>query len=329
MASFLDLPAEIRNRIYECYFDANLTFTRAPEGLEPPNTGETEVVELPRTDFSFNLRLTCLQIYIETHGMWAPQVHLHFLHPRFMFMKFLEMEKRDVKNLRRITVSNLDSFDPKLFGFPSLDLDPTSRAARLERTGYGLAFSLEQTNNLNLDELTVVETHLPSTSVGIQNPYSRVDDVFEDLLRHSEGWKKLFFNTSLSVRLLTVGIVPPSLPIGYPQRFTNWLLERDGDDSGAFVELFDVGLPATEAEEVFEEDDDQADEADDATEAMDITDETETATDVPIQTWRRLPIQPVRDLLDASEIDDERVEAFDPLDPRNMLIVATRGKKQA
>lgn len=210
----LMLPWELRDEIWTIFFNS----TRLSFGLRyTPRHGERLVRPAPN---SLAILRVCQQIYEETYDMWIQRVLFNFEDPQTMLNRLSELPDHTVAKIRHLRLCGspmmryLKGFDDLMYRQESI-------------------FHLVPA--LRLDCLTVLAIA----------PAAPEYDAITNLVNRGNGWKELRYIT-LSSRMLGFG---PSRSHAardtgdirrqpQPRFWNKKLLNRDGEDSGASVQIY-------------------------------------------------------------------------------------------
>ncbi len=209
-----ELPRELRDEIFVTLFNSTrLTFGMRYNGLQ----GERFMKPAP---YSLGLLRTCNQIFAETRDIWIKHVLFNFEDPKTMLNKLSDLPDSTVSKIRHL----------RLTGFPMMRY-----LKGFDDLMYRHDSVFQLLPALQLDCLTIVAVP----------PAAPEYDAITNLIYRGSGWKELQFITKSSSML---GFAPSrshgSRETGdifrqpQPMFWNSTLLKRDGETSGASVQIY-------------------------------------------------------------------------------------------
>ena len=209
--TLLSLPVELRQLIYEQLF---ASFT-VRHGFGTTSSNRT------------SLLLTCRQIHSEAWRHLPLCVKVHFRGTESLLDTLLGVSQSVITRLRHIRV--------KAFPFP---LYATGRPQYY--TTYYFANALSLLPGLNLDRLEVEDSF---HGFGLVEGWRDIVTYFDiEALIKGSGWKELVYVTPCT-DFIASGYDHRKLRIAQPGGWDKLLKERDGEDTGAQVEMFITPKP--------------------------------------------------------------------------------------
>ncbi|KAG8169584.1 hypothetical protein KVR01_000329 [Diaporthe batatas] len=173
------LPLEIRLEIYSYVFHSvRLAFGRISTQINPISptntlTGHANIssVQMRPPPNSLSLLHVCRKVNREIGHSWINQVLFSFEGAHTMLEKLAALEPSLLSRLRHMRISGPS---PML----SIESDPPT-------IEYGWAYVFKALPGLCLDRLTVVGSHAPTATTDLL--------IAEQLIKQSDGWRKLYF----------------------------------------------------------------------------------------------------------------------------------------
>lgn len=207
-ATFLSLPLELRQLIYEQLFSTYVVrhgFRRAS------------------SEHRAALLQTCKQIHLEAWTFLPQHVSFHFYGTEAMLETFLDMEQAILTRIRHIRV--------KSFPFPLY--------ADVRRDFYSIYFfsnALSLLPGLHLEQLVVEDSfHGPPW---MNETWRDVVTYFDiEALLKSDGWKELVYITP-NTDFIASGYDHKRQRVAQPENWNAMLRDRDGETSGAEMQMF-------------------------------------------------------------------------------------------
>ncbi|KAJ5369527.1 hypothetical protein N7509_014139 [Penicillium cosmopolitanum] len=209
----LELPAEIRTRIYTYLFTSSrVTFGKRGIDLGRANT-------MKPAPHSLAILRACRKTKQEAESLWLGMILFCFESPVPMLDKLSTLPLSTLSEIRHMRV-----------GGGELKLchpgDPYP-------IFYSIPWVLKLLPGLQLNTLTVLEPVLGHASY----------TMLSEFIQHGTGWKKLYFITPNSNMLgfeivMFYGGVPPILREPQPSTWKTVLSSRDGPDTGTSVSIY-------------------------------------------------------------------------------------------
>lgn len=221
--NFLTIPVELREMIYGFLF-SDLTVLR---GFKHASKPSSEPTSTPRAA----LLLVCRQIYAEAWRHLPLNCTLHFRGTEDMLDTLLSVDQSVMTRIRHIRIR---AFPFPLYANDKPEYYPT----------YYFANALSLLPGLCLDELVVEDCwHGYGQGDGWRDVVTYMD--IESILR-SDAWKKLTYITPCT-DFIASGYDHRKKRQQQPESWTALMTERDGEESGANVQMWIVPTKQGEA----------------------------------------------------------------------------------
>jgi hypothetical protein len=206
--TFLTLPLELREMIYECLF-SSITI-RHGLGYNKKTSNRTAILR------------TCHQIEDEAQPFLAENVQFQFRSTEVMLDTLMNLGSTIISKLRHIHV--------KAFPFPLYASGTMSYY-----TTYHFSNALALLSGLKLDRLVVEDCF---HDLGTNDGWGDVGTYYDiESLLESDGWKELHY-VSPTTEFMTSSMDHQSLRVAQPAGWNELLQKRDGEYSGARVTMY-------------------------------------------------------------------------------------------
>lgn len=213
------LPRELRDEIYSWVFSSTrITFGESEERV----SGKELTIKKSRPN-SLALLYTCRQIHQETRSVWIGCVLFSFETSCAMLDTLSELPSNTISRLRHVRVSG----KPLMLSFDDNDVF------------YRIAWFLKLLPDLRLDTLTILAGC--ASVLGLGGSPELGYDIVDGLVKHGNGWKRLYFITPDSSML---GCAKSTLWLHtfvrnpQPGDWNKAICARDGANSGASVTIY-------------------------------------------------------------------------------------------
>ncbi|KAF2200323.1 hypothetical protein GQ43DRAFT_346279, partial [Delitschia confertaspora ATCC 74209] len=219
--TLLTLPLEIRHLIYEALFSTYIIHHGFPSPVPPPFPSSRSNIVLAQNRTA--LLRTNHQLHTEATPFLPVQAALHFRHTESLLTTLLPLPQPTLTRLRHLRVT----------GFPF----PLYGDGKTEfYTAYSFCNALSLLPGLCLERLVVEDAF---HRFGLGEGWRDLATYFEiENLMECEGWRVCEFVVSGTGFLTGLGGGGRRRRRSQPENWDRLLKERDGNESGAGVEMF-------------------------------------------------------------------------------------------